>query len=81
VLELGRREMNELHIEAGAKLNSALFQANCINELLLYVAPSLLGDAVSMFNLPVLHDLTQRHQLRFHHVQQVGDDLRLLVRF
>jgi len=81
MLELGRREINELHVEAGAKLNSSLIRAGCVDELLLYVAPCLLGEARSLFSLPALTDLSKQTRCYFHEVQQIGPDLRLLVRF
>ena len=81
MLELGRREINELHIEAGSKLNGSLITENCVDELLLYFAPSLLGDARGMFELPAINHLDQRHRLRFHEVRQIGEDLRILARF
>lgn len=79
--ELGRRQINELHVEAGSKLNGALISAGCADELLLYLAPSLLGDARDMFSLPVLTDLTQQQRLQFHQFSQIGADLRILARF
>jgi diaminohydroxyphosphoribosylaminopyrimidine deaminase/5-amino-6-(5-phosphoribosylamino)uracil reductase len=79
--ELGRRQINELHVEAGARLNTALIAAGCVHELLLYVAPVLLGDARQMFNLPALETLEGALRLQFHEVRQVGDDLRILARF
>ena len=79
--ELGRREINELHIEAGAILNGALLQAGLVDELLLYVAPCILGDARGAFALPALDRLADKYALRFHEVTQVGEDLRILVRF
>jgi diaminohydroxyphosphoribosylaminopyrimidine deaminase/5-amino-6-(5-phosphoribosylamino)uracil reductase len=81
MLELGRRQINEVHIEAGSKLNGSLISENCVDELLLYVAPSLLGDARGMFDLPALGALDGRHDLCFHEVGQVGPDLRILARF
>lgn len=81
MMELGRREINELHIEAGYKLNGSLIRESCVNELLLYLAPSLLGDARNLADLPVLEDLSQQTCLRFHQIQQVGNDLRILARF
>ncbi len=81
MLELGKRQINELHIEAGSKLNGSLIQENCVDELLLYYAPSLLGDARGMFELPALDNLNQQRRCRFHQIQQIGDDLRLLARF
>lgn len=79
--ELGRREINELHVEAGFKLNGSLIKEGCVDELLLYLAPSLLGDARGMIDLPALSNLTQQTRLRFHQIQQIGDDLRVLARF
>lgn len=81
MLELGRRQINELHIEAGSKLNGSLIQEHCVDELLIYLAPTLLGDARGMFNLAALDDLDNRRNLQFHQVQQIGEDLRILARF
>lgn len=79
--ELGRRMINELHVEAGEVLNGALLQAGLVDELLLYVAPCILGDARGMFALPALQSLAQKYSLRFHDVAQIGDDLRIVARF
>ena len=78
---LGQRQINELHVEAGSKLNGALISAGCADELLLYLAPSLLGDARGMFSLPALTDLNQQQRLHFHQISQIGPDLRILARF
>lgn len=79
--ELGRRQINELHVEAGSRLNGALIADGCVDELLLYLAPSLLGDAMEMFDLPRLDSLEGRRDLTFHEVRQIGPDLRILARF
>ncbi|MCD6027186.1 MAG: ribD [Solimicrobium sp.] len=79
--ELGRREINELHIEAGSKLNGSLISQGCVDELLLYLAPCLLGNGRGLADLPVLNELTQQTRLYFHQVQQIGGDLRILARF
>ena len=79
--ELGRRQVNELHVEAGTKLNGSLIREGCVDELLLYLAPALIGDAQGMFHLPALTDLSHKKLLKFHEVRQVGDDLRILARF
>ena len=79
--ELGRRQINELHVEAGGKLNGSLIREGCVNELLVYLAPTLLGDAQGMFALPALTELSGKHNLKFHEVKQVGADLRILARF
>ncbi|GAA4031441.1 bifunctional diaminohydroxyphosphoribosylaminopyrimidine deaminase/5-amino-6-(5-phosphoribosylamino)uracil reductase RibD [Actimicrobium antarcticum] len=79
--ELGRRQINEVHVEAGFKLNGSLVREDCIDELLLYLAPSLIGDAQGLFDLPALTSLTGKRTLAFHEVKQIGADLRILARF
>jgi diaminohydroxyphosphoribosylaminopyrimidine deaminase/5-amino-6-(5-phosphoribosylamino)uracil reductase len=81
MLELGRREINELHVEAGSKLNGSLIAAGCVDELLVYLAPCLIGDAQGMFALTAPAHLDHKLQLKFHEVRQVGEDLRILARF
>ncbi|HKN09317.1 MAG TPA: dihydrofolate reductase family protein, partial [Pseudomonadota bacterium] len=69
-------------VEAGAKLNGALLGAGLIDELLLYLAPCLLGDpARGMFALPApLPELAQRLQLSILEAARIGDDWRVLAR-
>lgn len=82
VAELGRRGINELHVEGGAGLNGALLAAALVDELLLYLAPTLLGDrARGLFGLPELTHLEQQQRLVWRDVRQVGADLRVLARF
>ncbi|KXU87865.1 diaminohydroxyphosphoribosylaminopyrimidine deaminase [Paraburkholderia monticola] len=79
---LGERNVNELHVEAGYKLNGSLLREGCVDELLVYLAPSLLGmDSMSMFNLDSPELLEDRVKLNFHAVERIGDDLRILARF
>ena len=79
---LAAQGINELHVEAGAKLNGALLAAGLVDELLLYLAPSLLGDpARGMFALPApLTELARRVPLRIRECAPVGDDWRLVAR-
>jgi diaminohydroxyphosphoribosylaminopyrimidine deaminase/5-amino-6-(5-phosphoribosylamino)uracil reductase len=80
--ELARRELNEIHVEAGFKLNGSLVAAGLVDELLVYLAPSLIGESgQGMFNLPVLDDLAQRRRLIWRDVQRIGADLRVVARF
>jgi diaminohydroxyphosphoribosylaminopyrimidine deaminase/5-amino-6-(5-phosphoribosylamino)uracil reductase len=79
--ELGNRGVNELHVEAGTKLNGSLVRSGCVDELLIYLAPAILGSGCGMFNLPMLEDLNRRYRLKFKDVQQMGEDLRILARF
>ena len=80
MLELGRREINELHVEAGSKLNASLLREGCVDELLVYLAPTLIGPGQGMFALPPLDRLADKPALRFHGVSQVGPDLRIMAR-
>jgi diaminohydroxyphosphoribosylaminopyrimidine deaminase/5-amino-6-(5-phosphoribosylamino)uracil reductase len=79
---LGSRGINELQVEAGAKLNGALLAAGIVDELLLYVAPCLLGDpARGMFALPapLLH-LDERVLLKVRSIDAIGGDWRIIAR-
>lgn len=78
---LGARGINELHVEAGADLSGALLAAQCVDELLVYLAPSLLGDAQRMFSFAAPATLAQRPMLSFHAIQRIGDEARILARF
>ncbi|HUN92961.1 MAG TPA: bifunctional diaminohydroxyphosphoribosylaminopyrimidine deaminase/5-amino-6-(5-phosphoribosylamino)uracil reductase RibD [Burkholderiaceae bacterium] len=79
--ELGRRGCNEIHVEAGFKLNGSLVSAGLVDELLVYLAPLLVGEAQGMVHLPALSDLGQARRLAFREVTQVGEDIRVLARW
>jgi diaminohydroxyphosphoribosylaminopyrimidine deaminase / 5-amino-6-(5-phosphoribosylamino)uracil reductase len=75
---LAELEMNEVWVEAGARLAGALLAAGFVDELLVYLAPCLLGsDARGLADLPALASLDQRLALRFTDVRPIGDDLRV----
>ena len=79
--ELARRGVNEVMVEAGARLNGALLRENCIDELLIYQAPLLFGDkARGMAVLPELTDLAGRRELDIFETRRVGRDQRLRAR-
>ena len=79
--ELARRELNEIHVEAGTRLNGSLLQAGVVDELLVYVAPSLIGDSGrGMFNLPELTELSKATRLSIREVERIGKDIRILAR-
>ena len=79
--ELARRGVNELHVEGGVKLNGSLVREGCVDELLVYLAPSLLGDAAQgMINLPDLKSLDERVALEIHGIERIGGDLRMVAR-
>ena len=79
--ELARRGINEVHVEGGMTLNGALIAAGLADELLLYLAPCLIGDrARGLFALPELASLQDKQRLQISDVRQVGNDLRILAR-
>jgi diaminohydroxyphosphoribosylaminopyrimidine deaminase/5-amino-6-(5-phosphoribosylamino)uracil reductase len=78
--ELARRHVNEVHVEAGFRLNGSLVKAGIVDELLVYLAPMLIGEAQGMVHLPALADLTQAQRLQFREVTSVGEDVRILAR-
>ena len=78
--DLAQREVNELHIEAGFKLNGSLMRTGLVDEWLLYLAPQWLGPGQGMAQLPALSALSDAQALRFHAVDRIGPDLRLRLR-
>jgi diaminohydroxyphosphoribosylaminopyrimidine deaminase/5-amino-6-(5-phosphoribosylamino)uracil reductase len=76
--ELARRGVNELHVEAGSKLNGSLLREGCVDELLIYLAPLLIGDAgQGMFHLPGLTQLAKAQRLAIAELTPIGDDVRI----
>lgn len=75
---LGKQGLNELMVETGARLNGSLIEAGVVDEVVAYVAPSLLGDsALGMFALGELTGLDQGIKLRLSDVRRIGPDLRI----
>lgn len=78
--ELARRGVNELHVEAGAALTGSLIQGGWADELLVYLAPKLLGPGRALADLAVLPSLAQAPEFVWREVALVGGDVRLLAR-
>lgn len=78
--DLAAREVNELHVEAGTRLNGSLLREGLVDELLVYLAPSLIGPGMGMAELAPLADLSQALALQWEQVDRVGTDLRILAR-
>jgi diaminohydroxyphosphoribosylaminopyrimidine deaminase/5-amino-6-(5-phosphoribosylamino)uracil reductase len=78
--DLGKRGINELHAEAGEKLNASLLAAGLVDELLVYVAPRLLGSGRGLAALAPIARLEDALGFAFTSVERVGTDLRLLLR-
>ena len=80
VQDLGRREVNELHVEAGGVLNGALLQADLVDECVLYMAPKLIGRGLGAFDSMVLPQLADAPVLDITSVDHFGSDLRIVAR-
>jgi diaminohydroxyphosphoribosylaminopyrimidine deaminase / 5-amino-6-(5-phosphoribosylamino)uracil reductase len=78
--DLARREINELHVEAGSKLNGSLIRAGLVDEFLLYLAPKLLGPGHGMASFGPLQALSDALELQFQSTDRVGADLRIVAR-
>lgn len=79
--DLAARGTNELHVEAGFKLNGSLIREGLVDEFLLYQAPKLLGTgAMGIANFGPLDDLNKGLALELHEVARVGPDLRIVAR-
>jgi diaminohydroxyphosphoribosylaminopyrimidine deaminase/5-amino-6-(5-phosphoribosylamino)uracil reductase len=71
------REMNEIHVESGFKLNGSMLRENCVDELLLYYAPFFVGEGIGMANVPTLEALPLRQDWQIVDQCLLGDDLRI----
>jgi diaminohydroxyphosphoribosylaminopyrimidine deaminase/5-amino-6-(5-phosphoribosylamino)uracil reductase len=79
--ELARRGVNELHVEAGFRLNGSLAREGCVDEFLIYINASFLGEgAQGMLDLPAVRALDERARLKLVSVERLGDDLRIVAR-
>jgi diaminohydroxyphosphoribosylaminopyrimidine deaminase / 5-amino-6-(5-phosphoribosylamino)uracil reductase len=78
--DLAKREINELHVEAGARLNGALIEAGLVDEFLIYLAPKLLGAGRGMADMAPLKQLSEAVELEFVSIVKVGKDLRIVAR-
>jgi diaminohydroxyphosphoribosylaminopyrimidine deaminase/5-amino-6-(5-phosphoribosylamino)uracil reductase len=79
VHDLGKKAINEVHIEAGFKLNGSLLAAGLVDELLVYLAPLLIGQGLGMANLGPFESLSQALKLDIQNVTTIGDDVRLIA--
>ena len=78
--DLAQRQVNEVHVEAGHKLNGSLVREGLVDELLVYVAPKLLGPGQDLASFGPLQHLDDAVHLAFVSTDMVGADLRILAR-
>lgn len=80
LVDLARREINELHVEAGHKLNGSLLREGLVDELLLYLAPKLIGQGAGIADLGPYTGMAQLQALDIHSCERVGPDVRIVAR-
>lgn len=78
--DLAAREVNELHVEAGHKLNGSLIREGLVDELLIYMAPKLMGAGQEIAAFGPLTNLADALELQFLSTDMIGDDLRIVAR-
>jgi diaminohydroxyphosphoribosylaminopyrimidine deaminase/5-amino-6-(5-phosphoribosylamino)uracil reductase len=78
--DLAARGVNELHVEAGDRLNASMLREGLVDELLLYLAPRLMGSGHDMFAGAAWPSLAEMPALRFIEIEPIGADLRLRAR-
>ncbi|MEE9310748.1 MAG: bifunctional diaminohydroxyphosphoribosylaminopyrimidine deaminase/5-amino-6-(5-phosphoribosylamino)uracil reductase RibD [Cocleimonas sp.] len=78
--DLAAQQINEIHVEAGATLCGALLQEKLVDEIIIYMAPTLMGsDARGLFNLPELEQMKDKIDLKIQDIRAVGDDWRISI--
>ncbi|OOG36947.1 bifunctional diaminohydroxyphosphoribosylaminopyrimidine deaminase/5-amino-6-(5-phosphoribosylamino)uracil reductase RibD [Polaromonas sp. A23] len=78
--DLAQREVNEVHVEAGHKLNGSLIREGLVDEFVVYLAPKFIGQGAGMANLGPFTELSQAIPLQFRSTDRLGPDLRIVAR-
>lgn len=78
--DLAQREVNELHVEAGHKLNGSLIRGALVDEFVVYLAPKWIGQGAGMASFGPITALSQAVELDFRSTEQLGPDLRIVAR-
>ena len=78
--DLAAKGVNELHVEAGTKLNGSFIREGLVDEMLVYLAPCMLGEGLAMAHFGPLTQLDQGLSLDFKSVEKIGPDVRILAR-
>jgi len=78
--DLASREINELHVEAGHKLNGSLIREGLVDEFVVYLAPKWIGQGAGMASFGPITALSQAMQLEFRSTERIGPDLRIVAR-
>ena len=78
--DLAKKEINLLHVEAGSILCGALLKNALVDEIIIYMAPHIMGDnAKGLFHLPELEKMKDRVSLKVKDMRSIGDDIRIIV--
>lgn len=78
--DLAKREVNEVHVEAGSVLCGALLKEKLVDEIVIYMAPSIMGnDAKGLFSIPEITAMSDKINVSINDVRKVGNDIRLTI--
>ncbi len=80
LIRIAQSGVNTLHVEAGARLNGALIQAGLVDEMVMYMAPCLMGDGAAVAGLPKYTKMAQVQRWELVEMSRIGDDIRLRLR-
>ena len=80
IRQIGRDEINELHVEAGATLSGALLDADLVDEIVCYLAPAVMGEGMPFAKLGPFKEMSEVLRGRFVSFEKVGDDLEVVLR-
>lgn len=77
---LAAQQVNEVHVEAGSKLCGALLEQQLVDEIVVYMAPHIMGDSANgLFHLPNLQEMAQRIDLEIKEINPIGKDWRIVA--
>jgi len=79
--DLAKKEINLLHVEAGSVLSGALLKNELVDEIIIYIAPHIMGDgAKGLFHLPGLEQMKDRISLKIIELRSIGNDIRITAK-
>ena len=79
--ELAKRQINEVHVEAGATLCGALLQEGLVDEIIVYMAPHIMGcNTRGLFELPFIDKMQDRINIKIQDIRAIGDDWRITAK-
>jgi len=79
--DLAKQQINEIHVEAGATLCGALLEQQLVDEIIIFMAPTLMGsNARGLFNLPELNQMKDKFDIKIEDIRAIGNDWRITMK-